>query len=99
MLHETCSARSKPIIPYASDSKFLKVWLPTWNAFEQLSRVCVLKPCVNAPAVMIGFQVDPGDSCACVGRDSSGSPAFFEYKRSSCLSLIPSTHTDGSYDG
>ncbi len=48
---------------------------------------------------MNGFHVEPGANCPCVARLSSGVPAFVEYSRRSCFSLMPPTHTEGSYVG
>ncbi len=40
--------------------------------------VPVLNPFSRAPAVIIGFHVDPGANCPWVARESSGVPAFSE---------------------
>ena len=56
----------------------------------------VLKPFSRAPAVIIGFQVDPGANWPWVARDSSGVPARSEYSRFSCLLVMPPDQTSGS---
>ena len=46
------------------------------NDDEHSSCEFIVNPCDNAPSAMKGLKVEPGASCAWVGRDSSGSPDF-----------------------
>ena len=69
--------------------------LPTSKYDEQSSRVLGLYPAPSAAAVVIGLNVDPGASCPCRARETSGVPDFEEYNASSSRWVMPPTQTPG----